>query len=57
MYSVLKENEFTGEQFDKKNILAFDLLMQKGLIRMRMLVDITPAYAENGNETLTMYKK
>ena len=53
----MKEYELTGEKFDKNNILTYGLPTQKGLIKMRTSVDISPAYDENGEEILTMYQK
>ena len=55
---VMKENEFAGEKFDKKNILTYGLLTQKkSLSKMRTSMDITPGYDENGKEFLTMSQK
>ena len=54
---VMKENEFAGEKFDKKDILTYDLPTQKSLIKMRTSMDTTPGYDKNGKEFLTMSKK
>ena len=54
---VMKENEFVGEPFDKKNILMYGLLTQKSLSKMRTSMDITPGYDENRKEFLTMSQK
>ena len=40
-------------KFDKNNILMYGLLMQKGPFKMRISVDITPAYDKNRDEILT----
>ena len=49
-------NELTGENFDKNDILTYRLPTQKGLVKMRTSVDITPAYDEKGEEILPMYR-
>ena len=54
---VMKENEFAGEPFDKKNILTYGLPTQKSLSKMRTSMDVTPGYDENGKEFLTMSQK
>ena len=54
---VMKENEFAGEKFDKKDILTYDLPTQKSLIKMSISMDITPGYDENGKEFLTISQK
>ena len=54
---VMKENEFAGEKFDKKNILTYSLPTQKSLSKMRTSMDITLGYDENGKEFLTMSQK
>ena len=53
----MKENEFAGENFDKKNILTYGLPTQKSLIKMRTSMEIPPGYDENGNEFLSISKK
>ena len=50
-------NELTGENFDKNNILTYGLPTQKGLVKMRTSVDITPAYDKKGEEILPMHQK
>ena len=50
-------NELTGEKFDKNDILTYSLPTQKGLVKMRTSVDITPAYDEKGEEILPLYQK
>ena len=54
---VMKDNEFAGENFDKKNILVYSLPTQKSLIKMSISMDITPGYDENGKEFLTISQK
>ena len=56
-FLVMKDNEFAGEKFDKKNILTYSLLTQKSLIKMRKSMDIIPGYDENGKEFLTISQK
>ena len=54
---VLKMNEITGVEFNKNDILTYGLPTQKGLVKMRTSVDITPAYDEKGEEILPMHQK
>jgi len=53
----LKENELTHKKFDKGNIFTYGLPTQRGLVKMRTSVDITPPYDDNGVAFLTMYQK
>ena len=48
-------NEITGVKFNKNDILMYGLPTQKGLVKMRTSVDITPAYNEKGEEILSMH--
>ena len=50
-------NEITGVKFNKNEILTYGLLTQKGLVKMKTSVDITPAYDEKGEEILPMHQK
>ena len=50
-------NEITDEKFNKNDILTYGLLTQKGLVKMRTSVDITPAYDKKGEEILSMHQK
>ena len=53
----MKENELTGKKFDKGNIFTYGLPTQRGLVKMRTSVDITPPYDDDGVAFLTMYQK
>ena len=50
-------NEITGVKFNKNDILMYGLPTQEGLVKMRISVDITPAYDEKGEEILPMHQK